>query len=84
MHMAHAVCISCKEFMESVMQIIREARDDNRKRQADNCTPDTIVAGCQVKMHFDENGGGKVMTDICSMLISSHLNVALIAPHGGE
>ncbi|MCL2681822.1 MAG: hypothetical protein FWE43_04965 [Streptococcaceae bacterium] len=70
--------------MESVMQQIKTAREDKKKRQADAHTHETIVDGCQVKLRFSPIGDSKIMSSIQSMLLSAHLEVALNKSAGGE
>ncbi|MCL1855819.1 MAG: hypothetical protein FWF86_08810 [Clostridia bacterium] len=70
--------------MESVMQKIRESREDKYKGQDKLFNNETVVDGCQVKIRFDEVGDSKVMSAIRSMLMSAHLDAALATPAGGE
>ncbi|MCL1804598.1 MAG: hypothetical protein FWG28_01115 [Clostridiales bacterium] len=70
--------------MESVMQKIRESREDKYKKQDNLFDKDTSIDGCQVKIRFDEVGDNKVMSAIRSMLMSAHLDAALATPAGGE
>ena len=70
--------------MESVIQKIRQARNDEDKRQTDAFITETVVDGCQVKMRFASDGDNKIMSAIKSMLMSAHMEAALAAPHGGE
>lgn len=70
--------------MESVLQKIRQARDDDNKRRADACITEAVVDGCQVIMRFDADGDSKVMSAIKSMLMSAHMDAAFSTPRGGE
>ena len=67
--------------MESVMNKIRQAREEETKRHADKNITETVVDGCQVKLRFSSAGDNKIIPAIQSMLISSHLDTAL---SGGE
>ena len=67
--------------MESVMNKIRQAREDEIKRQADKNITETVIDGCQVKLRFSAVGDNKIIPAIQSMLISSRLDSAL---SGGE
>ena len=67
--------------MESVMSKIRQAREEETKRHADKNIIETIIDGCQVKLHFSSIDDNKIIPAIQSMLISSHLDTAL---SGGE
>jgi len=73
-----------EESMESVMQQIKTAREDKKKRQADAHTHETVVDGCQVKLRFSPIGDSKIMSSIQSMLLSAHLEAALNKSAGGE
>ena len=68
--------------MESVMDKIKQARDDEVKRRADTNIKDITVDGCQVRLRFDAAGDSRIIPAIQSMLISSHLNAAF-AMHSG-
>ena len=70
--------------MESVMQQIKNARESNKKKQANANTHEAIVDGCQVKLKFNPTGDSKVMSSIQSMLLSAHMEVALKKATGGE
>jgi len=69
--------------MESIMNKIRQAREEESKRQADKNITETVVDGCQVKLRFSSNGDNKVIPAIQSMLISSRLDAALTTKNGG-
>jgi len=70
--------------MESVIQKIREARDDKNKKQSDRFPSETVVDGCVVKIRFAEDADNKVMAAVRSMLMSAHFDATLVAPTGGE
>jgi len=69
--------------MESVIEKIRQARDDDKKRKTGECITETIVDGCHVTMRFDAIGDTKAMAAIKSMLMSAHLDAAISSSHGG-
>jgi len=71
--------------MESVIQTIRQARDNKLKKDNDPFLTETVIEGCQVKMRFDAVGDSKIMTNIQSMLMSAHMDSSLATPpQGGE
>ena len=71
--------------MESVIQKIRQARDNKLKKDNDPFLTETVIEGCQVKMRFDAVGDSKIMTNIQSMLMSAHMVSSLATPpQGGE
>ena len=70
--------------MESVIQRIREARDDKNSTRIEPSVTETTVDGCQVKIRFDAYGDKNIMTAIRSMLISAHLDAVLAGSSGGE
>ena len=70
--------------MESVIQKIRTNRDGNNMKQTLPFFTDTVIDGCQVKIHFDAVGDSKIITSIRSMLISAHMDFAFSSPNGGE
>ena len=70
--------------MESVMNKIRQAREEETKRYADKNITETVVDGCQVKLRFSSVGDNKIIPAIKSMLISSRLDTVLTATTGGE
>jgi len=70
--------------MESVLQQIRQARQNKKSIRADICVHETIVDGCQVKMQFSPTGDNKIMPSIQSMLLSAHLEIALNKSARGE
>jgi len=70
--------------MESVIQKIRQARDDENRKKLDVSKHETVVDGCQVKMRFDPIGDSKVLSAIQSMLISAYLDAAFAPSVGGE
>ena len=67
--------------MESVMQKIKQAREDDNKKRVDKNITETVVDGCQVKLRFSPIGDNKIIPAIKSMLISSRLDSVL---SGGE
>ena len=67
--------------MESVMKKIRQAREEETKRQAEKHITETVVDGCNVKIRFAAIGDSKVMNAVQSMLISAHLDAVT---RGGE
>ena len=70
--------------MESVLEKIRQAREAESKPRTDAGITDTVVDGCPVKIRFNSARDSKVMAVIKSMLISSYLDSAFTAQHGGE
>jgi len=77
--------------MESVIQTIRQARDNKVRKDngaKNGNTPfltEAVIEGCQVKMRFDSVGDSKLMANIQSMLMSAHMDSSLATPqHGGE
>ena len=70
--------------MESVIQQIRQSRNEENKKKTDINIIETIIDGCQVKMRFDAVGDSRIITAIKSMLMSAHLEAAFDAPPGGE
>jgi len=70
--------------MESVIQKIREARDDKNRKLSEKYPSETIVDGWVVKIRFAETADNKVMAAVRSMLMSAHLDATLTAPTGGE
>jgi len=77
--------------MESVIQTIRQARDNKVRKDNEvknGNTPfltEAVIEGCQVKMRFDSVGDSKIMTNIQSMLMSAHMDSSLATPsQGGE
>ena len=38
--------------MESVIQTIRQSREDDKKKRTDSATTETVVNGCSVKIRF--------------------------------
>ena len=66
--------------MESVMQKIKQAREEETKRRADKYITETVVDGCHIRLRFSAVGDNKIIPAIQSMLISSHLDTVL----GGE
>ena len=69
--------------MESVMNKIRQAREEETKRQADKYITEAIVDGCNVKIRFAAIGDSKVLSSVQSMLISAHMDAAFKSPIGG-
>jgi len=63
--------------MESVMNKIRQAREEETKRQADKNIKETVVDGCQVKLHFSSTSDNKIIPAVQSMLITAHLDATL-------
>ena len=63
--------------MESVMNKIRQAREEETKRRADKNIVETVVEGCQVKLCFSSNGDNKIIPSVQSMLITAHLDATL-------
>jgi len=79
------------EYMESVIQTIRQARGNNMKQgnEVKNSNApfltETVIEGCQVKMRFDAVGDSKIMANIQSMLMAAHIDSSLATPpQGGE
>ena len=71
--------------MESVIQTIRQARDNKVKNNSTLFLTETVIDGCHVKMRFDSVGDSKLMANIQSMLMSAHMDSSLATPqHGGE
>ena len=70
--------------MESVMNKIRQAREEETQRRADKNIVETVVDGCQVKLCFSSNGDNKIIPAIQAMLVSSRLDAALNAKKGDE
>ena len=70
--------------MESVMEKIRQAREDKNAVRTESHIKEIVVDGCQVKMTFSPAGDSKVMTAIRSMLMSAHTEALLTASTGGE
>jgi len=70
--------------MESVMQQIKTAREDKKKRQVDAHIHETVVDGCQVKLRFSPIGDSKIMSSVQFILLSAHLEAALDKSSGGE
>ena len=71
--------------MESVIQTIRQARDNKVKNNSTLFMTETIIEGCQVKMRFDSVGDSNIMTNIQSMLMAAHMDSSLTTPpQGGE
>jgi len=71
--------------MESVIQIIKQARDNKVKKDNAPFSTEAVIEGCQVKMRFDTIGDNKIMTNIQSMLMSAHMDSSLATPPcGGE
>jgi len=66
------------------MNKIRQAREEETKRQADKYITETVVDGYQVKLRFSSIGDSKIIPAIQSMLISSRLDTELTATTGGE
>ena len=67
--------------MESVMQKIKQAREEENKKRAEKYITETVVDGCHVRLRFPAVGDNKIIPAIQSMLISSHLDNTL---SGGE
>ena len=63
--------------MESVIQKIRQSREDDHEKQPDATITETVVDGCSVKISFASHSDNNNMSVIRSMLISAHLNNAL-------
>jgi len=70
--------------MESVMEKIRQAREDKNAVRTESHIKEIVVDGCQVKMTFNPAGDSKAMAAIRSMLMSAHTDTLLSAPTGGE
>ena len=70
--------------MESVIQKIREAREDKYRTRIEPSVTETIVDGCQVKIRFNADGDKNIMTVVRAMLMSAHLDAALIECPRGE
>ena len=70
--------------MESVIEKIRQAREDDKRKRDNTFSTEIVVDGCQVKMRFDAVGDNKVMESIRSMLMSARVEATLAAPTGGE
>ena len=70
--------------MESVLEKIRQARENETKRHAEVYPTETIIDGCSVKIRFSTFGDNKVIPAVQSMLIASYLDAALTPPPGGE
>ena len=70
--------------MESVMQKIKQAREDDNRKRVDKNITETVVDGCTVKLRFSSVGDNKIIPAIKSMLISSRLDTVLTATTGGE
>ena len=70
--------------MESVIQKIREAREDKTGTRVEPSVTETIVDGCQVKIRFNADGDKNIMTAIRAILMSAHLDAALTECPGGE
>lgn len=69
--------------MESVMNIIREARKAEIQKRKDLYNQETVINGCHVKIRFDPIGSKDVLASIQSMLISAHVDGALSSSCGG-
>jgi len=71
--------------MESVIQTIRQARDNKLKKDNDSFLTEAVIEGCQVKMRFDTVGDSKIMANIQSMLMAAHMDSSVATPsQGGE
>jgi len=70
--------------MESVIEKIRQAREDKNAVRVESHVKEMIIDGCQVKMTFSPAGDSKVMTTIRSMLMSAHTEALLTVSTGGE
>jgi len=70
--------------MESVLQQIREARENKKSVRADICVYEAVVDGCQVKMRFNNENDNTIMESIRSMLLSARFDSMLTAKAGGE
>jgi|GEM_PF-2526318 len=70
--------------MESVMNKIRQAHEEESKRQANKNITKAVVDGCQVKLRFSSVGDDKIIPVVQAMLISSRLDAAITVKHGGE
>ena len=66
--------------MESVLEKIRQARENETKRKAEIYPTEAIVDGCHVKLRFSAFGDSKIIPAVQSMLISAYLD----AKTGGE
>ena len=67
--------------MESVIQMIRQSREDDNKKQTGSAVTETVVDGCSVKIRFAAHSDGSTISVIRSMLISAYMDNAL---RGGE
>jgi hypothetical protein len=70
--------------MESVINQIRQAREDDHKKKPGILDTETVVDGCQVKMRFSETGDSKAITAIQSLLISAYMSSVFTPLPGGE
>ena len=70
--------------MESVIQQIRQSRENKKTIRAEICVYETVVDGCQVKMRFSDESNNTVLESIRSMLLSARFDSMLTAKAGGE
>lgn len=70
--------------MESVIQQIRDARENKKPMRADIYVYETVVNNCPVKMSFGNGNDSTIMESIRSMLLSAHVDNVLTVPVGGE
>jgi len=69
--------------MESVIQQIRQSREDANKKRSNEYIKETEIDGCKVKITFNALGDSRVMPTIQSMLLSAHTDAAFAASPGG-
>jgi hypothetical protein len=68
--------------MESVIEMIRHAREGENMRRDDINTGTHVVDGCMVRLRFDAVGDSRILPAIQSMLISAHLDSAFTSRQG--
>jgi hypothetical protein len=70
--------------MESVINKIRQARENETQRQTELKTTETFIEGCRVKMSFSDSGSNNIISTIKSMLISAHFDAVFSSAFGGD
>jgi len=65
--------------MESVIDKIRQSREEEAQKRAESNIKETVIDGCQVRMRFGNSNSANILSAIKTMLISAHFDTALAA-----